>query len=85
MGTAEFNDGSFGDPKPLSEKSLRNDLLEDIKQANAKVAHVGLMEELDRHKQVMESIKNIQDDIKMIKKHFNIVPIIGNLKKEVVE
>jgi len=39
--------------------------------------HVGLKDDLDRHKDVMESLGSLHEKMDRIIRHFNIVPVVG--------
>ena len=46
----------------------------------ANVVHTADMDEIRRFKSIMDKLMTIESDIKLIKRHFNIVTIIGGKK-----
>lgn len=74
------NDGVFGNPQEITQDQAEafrkiKELGEELKAKEG--LHVGLKDELDRHKQTMEAIAELDRKVNLIIKHFNIVPIIG--------
>lgn len=73
MACSEYPDGSFSNIIPLPQEKEKID--EILK--NAKNLHIGVMDELDRHKQIIDEIRDVKNKLDLIIKHFNIVKIIG--------
>ncbi len=74
MSTAEYmNEMSNIEPTDTPEKRA---LFEKLHES-AKEIHTAEMGEITRFKSIMDKLMAIEIDIHMIKKHFNIVPILG--------
>ena len=74
MSTAEY-------PERMSEimetdTPEQKEVFKDLHKAASKL-HEAELPEIERFKSVMDRLINIESDLALIKKHFNIVPIIG--------
>jgi len=81
MATAE-NDGIFEKPVAIPEDTAEafntvKSLAESLKVKDN--LHVGLKDDLDRHIQVIQELKELNYKISLMLKHFNIVPILGDV------
>ena len=75
MSTAEYgNTMSNIEPTNTTEQMKAFSQL----HGKAKQIHTANMDEIIRFKAIMDKLMAIETDIHMIKKHFNIVTIIGN-------
>jgi len=75
MGMAEYENQVFVDPQALKDDEMMLQFRELHKKAEK--LHFGDMGELERHKQIMDKLNELQSEIMQIKKHFNITTIIG--------
>lgn len=78
MAMGEDN-GVLGEIKELSDEQV--EALDKVKSLSKELKakeglHVGIKDELERHKQLIGEIKEINRKLDMIMKHFNIYPIV---------
>ena len=81
MSTAEYgNTMSNIEPTNTTEQMKAFSQFDSSVQLHgkAKQIHTANMDEIIRFKAIMDKLMAIETDIHMIKKHFNIVSIIGN-------
>ena len=74
MGMAQYGN-QFKDPVTLSDQKAVEEFLK-LNQ-NADRLHFGELGELERHKQVMEKLNSIEQDLRDLKIHFKVYKIIG--------
>ena len=71
---AEYDDG-MSDIMPVNNEEEEKKFKE-LHEGFAKKLHIAELPELERFKSIMDRLIAIETDIKLIKKHFNIVHII---------
>ena len=74
MGSAQYEDGMSEVTLLPGQKEI--DAFAKLHSSAEKI-HIGEHGEIIRFKSIMDKLFSIEDDLKLIKTHFKIVPIIG--------
>lgn len=74
MATAEYDDKMSNVEQIENQQAL--DRMRELHSA-AKKIHVGDLQEIEQFKSIMDKLMAIEKDLTLIKKHFNIVHLIG--------